>query len=310
MDHDQRFKVLLQEFFADFVSLFFPQFVDRFDFSHVTWLDKEVFADPPSGARGVVDLVAQVATRQPIAPQRLGESESAIALVHVEVEQADTVEPFRSRMYEYYEQLRRRHRKPVLPIALYLRVGLDGIGVDVYEEHVWEHRTIRFEYFYVGLPALDADNYLRGEHWLGLALAGLMRAPQAEKARLAAEGLRRLLEYPGSDWQRFLLGDCLIAYATQGAGGRAELDERLRTEPFREVRPMIQTWYDEGMQEGRQEGIHEGQRSSLQLFLEGRFGPLSPAVLQRINTLPSDRLPELIRAVTRAGSLRDLGLEE
>jgi hypothetical protein len=27
---------------------------------------------------------------------------------------------------------------PVLPIGLFLRVGLDGIGWDAYEEHFWK----------------------------------------------------------------------------------------------------------------------------------------------------------------------------
>ena len=37
-----------------------------------------------------------------------------------------------------------------------LQVGLDGVGIDVYEERFWELKAVRFEYLYVGLPALDA----------------------------------------------------------------------------------------------------------------------------------------------------------
>ena len=48
-DHDQRFKTLLREFFAEFVGLFFPDWAGRFDFGRVGWLDKEVFPDPPAG---------------------------------------------------------------------------------------------------------------------------------------------------------------------------------------------------------------------------------------------------------------------
>jgi hypothetical protein len=57
----------------------------------------------------------------------------------------------------YYVQLRRDTQLPVLPIGLFLRVGLDGIGWDAYEENFWEHRLLRFEYAYVGLPALEAE---------------------------------------------------------------------------------------------------------------------------------------------------------
>ncbi len=50
-------------------------------------------------------------------------------------------------------------------------VGLDGIGWDAYEEHFWEQRIVRFEYAYVGLPALDGEQYATGENLLGVALA-------------------------------------------------------------------------------------------------------------------------------------------
>ncbi len=46
-DHDQRFKNLLQEFFAEFVQLFFPDWAGRFDFAGLEWLNAEVFPDPP-----------------------------------------------------------------------------------------------------------------------------------------------------------------------------------------------------------------------------------------------------------------------
>jgi hypothetical protein len=85
---------------------------------------------------------------------------------------------------------------PVLPIGLYLRVGLDGIGVDAYEEHFWELKAVLFQYLYVGLPALDAVEYVQGANWLGVALAALMRIPQDRAGWLGAEALRRIAEAP------------------------------------------------------------------------------------------------------------------
>src|SRR5438132_1625675 len=120
-DHDQRFKVLLREFFAEFVDLFFPAWAGRFDLTRTDWLEQEVFPDPPRGERRSVDLVARLPVRQAVALP--GSAENWLALVHIEVEHRDSVEPLRRRMFEYYEHLRRRHGLPVLPIGLYLRVG-------------------------------------------------------------------------------------------------------------------------------------------------------------------------------------------
>ena len=68
-----------------------------------------------------------------------------MALVHVEVESRASTVVFRPRMFDYYVQLRRNTGLPVWPIALFLRVGLNGIGWDAYEEHFWEQRVLRFE---------------------------------------------------------------------------------------------------------------------------------------------------------------------
>ncbi len=83
---------------------------------------------------------------RPDAPTPRAGVTDLVDLVHVEVESRASALAFRPRMFDYYVQLRRDTGQPVLPIALFLRVGLDGIGWDVYEEHFWEQRIIRFEY--------------------------------------------------------------------------------------------------------------------------------------------------------------------
>lgn len=66
----------------------------------------------------------------------------------------------------------------------------------------------------------------------------------------------------------------------------------------------------QGLQQGREVGREEGQREALRILLEDKFGPLSPAVMQRINSLPADQLKELLRAVSKATTLQELRLQE
>lgn len=202
-DHDQRFKTLIQEFFAEFLLLFFAKWAERLDCSKVEWLDKEVFPDPPQGDRNVLDLVAKLPARQPIAGYPPDDNQTWLALVHIEIESPDKATVLRPRMYEYYTALRKRHGLPVLPIVIYLKVGLNGIDTDVYEEHFWELRPIRFEYLYVGLPALDALEYLEKDNWLGWALTSLMRIPREKVIELGAEALRRIAGTSLSDQKKF-----------------------------------------------------------------------------------------------------------
>lgn len=80
-DHDQRFKTLLKTFLPEFFALFFADWAETFDFSRVEWLDKEVFPDPPQGERRVLDLVAKLPTRRPVAAQS-GKAEAWLSLLH------------------------------------------------------------------------------------------------------------------------------------------------------------------------------------------------------------------------------------
>jgi hypothetical protein len=66
-----------------------------------------------------------------------------VTLVHVEVESREGVAAFRKPMARYYQTLRQRYECPVLPVAVYLRVALDGVGVDAYIDEYDERSLIR-----------------------------------------------------------------------------------------------------------------------------------------------------------------------
>src|SRR5439155_18381905 len=139
---------------------------------------------------------------------------------------------------------RNRYVLPVLPIGVYLRVGLEGIGWDVYEEYFWEHRLLHFEYAYVGLPALDGEQYAMGENVLGLALAALMRVPEERRTQLAADILQRLARSGENEYRRFLLAECVLAYLGHGEAQRQQLEQVLRDERYKEAQTMTLTYYD------------------------------------------------------------------
>ena len=308
-DHDQRFKNLLLEFFRDFFRLFFPAWAERFDFDRITWLMQEVFPDPPTGERRVLDLVAQLPTRQVVAAQRPGDADSWIALILVEPWSRDSVTNVRAQVYDYYAYLRRKYRIPVLPIGVYLRVGLEGIGMDVYKEDFWELCPLHFEFLYVGLPRLDGLQFLEGENWLGVALSALMKIPADRKAWLKAEALRRLVNCPENAVRRHLLCECVQAYLPLEPPELQEFEQLLITPPYQEVRQMQATWYEQGLARGLEKGRQEN-REFIRVLLEERFGPLNADVLHRLESWPADRLNELGLGLIRGQSLQDLGLAD
>jgi hypothetical protein len=300
-DHDQRLKVLLKEFFEAFFQCFFPSWAARFEFTAIEWLDKELFPDPPSGARQQLDLVAKLRLRPGAPPPRAGKTD-LVALVHVEVESRPSTVAFRPRMFEYYVQLRRDKELPVLPIALFLRVGLDGIGWDAYEEHFWEQRILRFEYAYVGLPALDGEQYATGENLLGVALSALMRVPAERKAELYAEGLKRIARSGENDFRRFLLTECLEAYGELDEAQKEHLHALLQTEAYHEVEPLMKTTYERG--------IEQGERRLTLRLMQAKFGPLTPGVKQQVEALSPEALAQLQLDLLTAQSLEELRLSD
>jgi hypothetical protein len=63
-------------------------------------------------------------------------------------------------------------------------------------------------------------------------------------------------------------------------------------------------------EKGVEHGIEKGKRELLSRQLEVRFGLLSAAVRERLASWEAARLDQLAADLLRAGSLRDLGLED
>jgi len=204
-------------------------------------------------------------------------------------------------MLWYYEFLRRRHSLPVVPICLFLRVGLDGIGWDAYEERLWNHVLLRFEYAYIGLPALDGLAYYRGANLLGLALSALMKLPATDHARIKAEGLARIARSQENSVKKELLTECFNNYLKLDPSEVPEFD-RLQAELYPEGKEVVNTIEERGRLLGK--------RDLLRKQLEKKFGKLPPETLQRLEALPVERLDEIALAYTDVASLKELGLTD
>ena len=188
--------------------------------------------------------------------------------MHVEVESADKVAPC-GRGFHYYEHLRRLFDLPVLPIGLYLRVGLNGVGWDEYEEQFWEETLLRFRYAYVGLPALDAEQYLHGDNWLGVALTALMRVSPKRRLELAEEAWRRLAKCPENEYHRYLLCECVEAYTPLEEVQLRAFEGWLRQDSDSGVQTMSMGLFDKY----RKQGKEEGQRKMLRNNWRPSSGP-------------------------------------
>ncbi|MGH9391062.1 MAG: hypothetical protein ACRD1Z_15715 [Vicinamibacteria bacterium] len=103
---------------------------------------------------------------------------------------------------------------------------------------------------------------------------------------------------------------------------KEELRRLLATEEYRNMQDTEMTYFDEleeqgrqkgrqeGRQEGREEGREAGKRETLLRQLTSKFGPLSEAVVHRVNALESaEELDLYLERLLSALSLVELGLE-
>jgi hypothetical protein len=175
INHDQRFKQVLEAFFRDFVSLFDPATAARLDWSTLTFRNPETFTDIPQGERRTADIVAQVQTL---------DGTPELVIVHVEI-QRERQPNFPWRMWQYYVTLRLRENLPIVPIALVFYAGEAGIAREEYEEAIFGEIIMLFRYLQISLPLLSPWEYIDADSILGAGLASVMGTPPRGQERIA-----------------------------------------------------------------------------------------------------------------------------
>ena len=271
-------------------------------------MQQEIFRTPPQGEKRILDMVAKLpyqAHAQP--PER--------ALVLLEVDFGDSLPPFRPRIYHYTGHLSEIHQLEVLPIAVFLTLVLDGQGIDVHERRIRDREQLLFRYDYVALPGLDGSKYLQGDNLLGVALSALMRWPKDKRVEAALEALDKIVTRETDNWRKFLLCECVQAYAPLDDKQRIELNDLLEQPQRQGVRMAIKTWSEEAMEKGVQQGFQQGENKErlrlLKLQIETRFQTtLSEAALKRMESWSVDQLNRLAVEFYSAETLQKLGLED
>jgi Domain of unknown function (DUF4351) len=156
---------------------------------------------------------------------------------------------------------------------------------------------------------VPGEPYATGENLLGVALSALMRLPADRRAELYLEGLKRIAVSGENDYRRFLLAECLEAYAELDEDQKERVRTLLHTEAYDEVEPLMKTTYERGIEDGIERGIEQGERRSALRLMEAKFGPLSAKVKQQIEDLSSNALAQLQLDLLNAQSLEELRLD-
>jgi len=297
--HDQLFKQLLQAFFPEFLRLFDPETAAALDLGTVSFRDTEAFTDIPHGERRLADLVAQVATK---------DGTDELILVHVEIQREREV-TFPQRMWQYYRLLRQRENLPVIPIALVLYPGREGITQELYEETALGRSILTFRYLQISLPRLEAMDFVRADSVLGAGLASAMHTPAERAAQIGLHlaSLRRVhqarLAGEIDDARAFLLVNLIATYLPLSAREREELRVQLQQEGDPAMEATELTWADQIYLEGRVQGI----RKAIELQARARFGRVAPELEAKLAAMTREEdLAAFVERIEKARSEADL----
>lgn len=205
----------------------------------------------------------------------------------------------------------------MLPLVVFLKVGLDGIGIREVIDRFGSEPVMTLRYRYVGLPALPAADYLRGDNWLGVALSALMKSPKQLKVPFGIEAIQRLSDSPLSDGKKSLLGDCIETYIdipdedSKRFQDILELNATGRVPVMHKTRVQIahEEGIEKGIEKGIEEGHHRGMRAAVTELLEARFGTVPPEFVEWLGTVSDQSsLRRLLVAASQAASFDEFRL--
>lgn len=258
--HDQLFKELIRTFFDEFMEAFFPEIHSMIDFENTTFLSEEVFTDLLDGENRRLDIVVETKLKKT----------DAFVIVHVEP-QSTPQSDFHERMYNYFSMLYQRHRKPIIPIAVFS-----------YQEN-WEKNqfemafpflhVLTFNYLTILLNKKNWRDYIDSNNPAAAALLSKMNYGEEERVQVKKEFLRMLVNMQLNPAKERLLYGFFESYLTLNKREEEHLVDEIKHMDNADKIMEIPISYEEkgkeiGREEGKKEGKEEGKGEGIRLVAQ------------------------------------------
>ncbi|MCK4257661.1 MAG: hypothetical protein KAX49_01710 [Halanaerobiales bacterium] len=175
--HDALFKTLLETFFVEFVELFFPEIFRVMDKNYVKFLREEII-DYEKLKKQYVDIFVETKLK----------GEDGIVLIHVE-SQAQRKVNYNSRMYNYFMELYKKHRRIIIPIVIYSH-ETKVIEPDSFIIELPFLKILEFKFLKIQLRKESWKKYIKSNNPVAAALISKMDWTEKEKIKVKLEFLR------------------------------------------------------------------------------------------------------------------------
>lgn len=203
-------------------------------------------------------------------------------------------------MFIYFSRLYEKHRKRVLPIAVFAHDS----KVDETNRHEVEFpflKVLQFEFYKIQLKKLPWRQYLNSNNPVAVALLSKMDYSPRERVQVKIEFLRLLTRMQLDPARMELITaffDCyLVLSAEEEKSLQQKLPEKLQPEEVQRIMELTTSWHLKGRQQGWQEGRQEGRQEIILRLLRKRLGTTSPEVEAKIKTLSVEQLDDLAEKI-------------
>ena len=286
IDHDAVFKLLLDEFFVEFLDLFCPDALALIDPTQISFLDKELFADLVDPDRREADIIARVGIA----------GREAFFIIHLE-HQAQEDKALDRRMFRYFARLYERYDVPIYPIALCSYPSPRRAVADRHVVAIADLPVLHFQYRTVQLNRLDWRAYLRNDNPLAAALMARMRIADRDQMQVKAACLSRILGLPLSPRRRRLLAAFVGVYLRLQPLQEAQVEATV-VAATGQSQEVLMDIAEIARQAVREFDIDYGERRAalrlVQLLLTKRFGALEDDLIAQVERLPMEQLELLV----------------
>lgn len=281
--HDQLFKELINNFFVEFLEVFFPEVHDGIDFESIKPLSEELFTDLIEGENRWVDIVIEAKLK----------GKDTLIIIHVEP-QSSYQKDFHQRMYGYFSLLYNKYRKPILPIAIFS-----------YDDNHTEHnqfligfpffQVLTFNFLVLELKKKNWRDYMESDNPVAVALLGKMGYRETEKVQVKMEFLRMMVKMELNPARARFINDFFEQYLKLDEEEEEKLMREIsQLENAEEFTKLPNSWEERGIRKGIEQGIGQGiEEGKKEVVLEMLKESLSIDLIAKVTHLDKEVIEKL-----------------
>lgn len=248
-EHDKLFKQLLEEFFLEFVELFYPKISKLIDRNHLNFLKQEIITDVVDMDKHIVDIIVET---------KLAD-EDGLVLIHVE-SQAQRVPDYNRMLFKYFARLHEKHQRKIIPLVVYSHDAKIH-EPDSYKVEFSFLKVLEFNFLMLQLKKEPWRKYIKSNNPVAAALISKMDYTDEEKITLKIEFSRMMANMSLDMARSTMLTAFFETYVKLTEEEEVIYRDRLKTElNQQEVEKLIElttSYHEKGREEGRKEGKKE-----------------------------------------------------